>query len=81
MTPAELSLCMAAFEEKQKADHKERLWFMWHQAALSRCKEMPKLSVFIGDKRPVRGIDEAGIVARLKAYQQRRCAADGDSPR
>ncbi len=47
-------------------------WHMWHGAALSRSAEkMPKLSLFMsGQKKKVKGIDEAAIMQGLKSYQR-----------
>jgi len=44
---------------------------MWHEAALRRCKDLPPLAEFMGDKKQVKGVDETAIMARLKAYSKR----------
>lgn len=45
---------------------------MWHGAMLQRCQKLPPLQDFLSSKKPVKGIDERAIMARLKAYQKRR---------
>jgi len=42
---------------------------MWHAESLARAKKMPQMrSYFYKEKKPERCIDEAGIMVRLKSY-------------
>lgn len=71
-TPYELRLSIDAFQQKNESQHKGDLWKMWHSAALYRCKKFPDIKTFIvGKQKTVKGIDEAAIIAGLKAYSKR----------
>jgi hypothetical protein len=67
LTPWQFGLCLQANQEKQKYDR----WLMWNTAALHRIDKLPPLAEVMGDKKPVKGIDERAIKERMKAYQRR----------
>lgn len=71
MTPFGFGLIIDAYNTKEKNAHILRRWEIWHMAALTRVKKMPPLKQFIGllKSEPERGINEAAIIERLKAYQ------------
>lgn len=71
MTPWQFGQCVDAYIKKQEQEHDHRVWIMWHGEAIRRMKKLPPLSDFMSGKKPVKGIDEAAIIARLKAYQKR----------
>lgn len=73
MTPWQFSRLVDAAVERRDSDHDRQAWFMWHQAALGGLKKLPPLKQFLSKyKKPVKGIDEGAIMARLKAYQEQR---------
>lgn len=46
---------------------------MWHGAAIGGMRKLPPLKQFLSKyKKPVKGIDEGAIIARLKAYQNKQ---------
>ena len=71
MTPFALSLIAEAHNEKTKNDEELQRWLTWHQAAFSRMQKMPPLKKFVQPKEKTVKvpIDEAGIKAVLKGYQ------------
>ena len=52
-------------------EHDHKAWVMWHGVALQRMKKMPPLKDYMAGNKPVQGIDENAIMARLRAYQKR----------
>lgn len=72
MTPFQFKCCVEAYADAQISKHNQKVWFMWHGAALARVKEMPSIKKFFtSDKKQVKHIDETAIIARMKAYNQR----------
>lgn len=74
MTPWQLSIAWEAHEENQKNDYNVAAFMMWNNACLSgrSGKHFPPLDQFlVGYKKPVNGVDESGIMARMKAYSTR----------
>jgi hypothetical protein len=71
MTPWQFKTYIDGFSDRKEQEHKHSAWIMYHGAALARASKMPPLTAFIEHKKPVKGIDEAAIMARLKAYKKR----------
>lgn len=78
MTPWQLRKCVEVSNKKQDADHDHDVWLMWHTEALARSKKIPRMKDFlsktlreVADKNKVQQIDEAVIIARMKAYNKR----------
>ena len=71
MTPFALSLIAEAHHEKSQNDEELQRWLIWHQAVFGRMKKMPGLKEFMHPKKKTVKvpIDEAGIKAVLKGYQ------------
>lgn len=72
MTPWQLGVAIKADIEERKHKHELSAWHAWHTAALQRCKTMPKLSELTKTESQKKGIDEAALKARLRAYQNQR---------
>ena len=72
MTPWQLDVIIKAEAKEREDEHKLRAWAVWHIAALGRAKKLPKLKELTEAKAKAKGIDEDGIKAALKAYQERR---------
>jgi hypothetical protein len=70
LTPWQFRCCLEAYGEMTEHRHNREVWLAWHQVAFARCKKMPDLKTLLS-KKEMKGIDEAAIIARLKAYQQR----------
>ena len=72
MTPWQFNRAVDGFSKRTESEHDSKAWIMWHGAMLQRCQKLPPLQDFLSSKKPVKGIDEHAIMARLKAYQKRR---------
>lgn len=71
MTPWQLGRCISGYTKRKKSQNDFDTWLMWHGAVLQRAQKIPPLSEFIQEKKPIKKIDEAAIMARLKAYSRR----------
>lgn len=67
---------MKAHNRKAEADYLDRIYIMWHGAALTRTRKMPPLSAFT-PKKKVKGIDEAAIKRGFEAIKRRFEQANG----
>lgn len=69
MTPWQLAVSIEALNEKMGMEFKRGCWLIWHQAAMMRSTEkMITLAKLMGEENEqVQVIDEAGILAMLKA--------------
>lgn len=48
LTPWQTRVCLKAYVEKERNMHNERVWIMWHGAALGRSgKRLPDLKKFM----------------------------------
>lgn len=73
LTPWQFGCCIEAYEKRFEQNHNHDVWVMWHGEALQRTKKLPRLVDMLkdSDKKEVQGIDEAGIIDRLKAYKEK----------
>lgn len=75
MTPWQFHLCIGASIEKYRQEHEHSVWLIWHSEALARTKKLPPLKDLLktveDDKKEVPKVDEAAIIGRFKAYNDR----------
>jgi hypothetical protein len=75
LTPWQYKCCVESANKRRADEHDHAAWLMWHNAALPKMKEFKPLSAFLSSAhkpKAVTGIDEAAIMARMKAYNKRR---------
>lgn len=71
-------MVLKAHERLKESRWNERAWFMYTLAALFKtsAKKFPKtMKEYLYEsvrKKPVKGIDETAIMARLRSYQKQR---------
>lgn len=72
MTPWQFGVAIKADAAERKQKHELRAWHTWHIAALPRFKTFPSLSELTKIESNKKGIDEAALKARLRAYQNKK---------